>query len=128
MKLWHDDVRPPPSDEWTWARTNAEARELLLNNDVVEASLDHDLGYHDIELPDDPDELVEVTMLRGTSPDTGWYLVKWMVDNPEVIPPVVRIHSWNPAGAQRMATYLHDTGLCKVYILPFMATEYGLAQ
>ena len=44
MKLWHDDVRPPPKG-WEWARNNDEAKTYLVDEDVEEISLDHDMGY-----------------------------------------------------------------------------------
>lgn len=44
IRLWHDDVRPPPRG-WVWVRTNDDARAILQTGRVIEASLDHDLGY-----------------------------------------------------------------------------------
>lgn len=45
-KLWVDDVRPPPSDEWVWAKSYRQALSLLEQYrwefDII--SLDHDLG------------------------------------------------------------------------------------
>jgi hypothetical protein len=109
MKLWHDDVRPPP-EGWVWARRNQEAQEMLLANEIVECSLDHDLGYHDVVLPDDPDELAEVLLLlRGRSDETGLQLVEWMIEK-KLVPPKVTIHSWNPEGARQMAARLNDHG------------------
>lgn len=109
MKLWHDDIRPAPKG-WAWARTNEEAKRLLETGNFQLASLDHDLGYHDVEIPEDPDELAEVLLLRGQSEETGLDLVRWMVETKNV-PPVIRIHSWNPVGAQAMARVLIDSGL-----------------
>lgn len=118
MNLWHDDVRPAPAG-WVWARTNQEAKAHLLTGRVEMASLDHDLGYHDVEIPDDPNELAEVLVLRGQGEETGLDLVKWMVANNHV-PPVVKIHSWNPDGALKMAQTLFDSQLPKEIIIePF---------
>lgn len=105
MKLWHDDIRPAPVG-WAWARTNAQAQFILRGGNVEECSLDHDLGFHDVEIPDDPDELIEVMQLKGDE-ETGEELVRWMIDN-DLVPPKVRIHSWNPAGASTMAKLLND--------------------
>lgn len=44
MKLWLDDVRTPPDDTWTWAKTFEGAVELFNTEPVVEISFDHDLG------------------------------------------------------------------------------------
>lgn len=116
--LWHDDVRPAP-EGWVWARRNEEAMAILEQGDVVMASLDHDLGYHDVELPDDPDELAEVLLLKGQSEQTGYELVEWMVETGNV-PPEIRIHSWNPGGAERMARRLMESEqVGRVIVLPY---------
>lgn len=120
MKIWHDDVRPAP-ESWLWARTNEEAVRLLCDHHPVEEiSLDHDLGFHDVVLPEDPDELAEVLILRGRSEETGLDLVRWMIDN-DLVPPIVTIHSWNPAGAKAMAAALRSAGHpCEVraFVMP----------
>lgn len=46
LKIWLDDMRPAP-DGWRWVRTVEEAIELMSSGEVVEASLDHDLGDGD---------------------------------------------------------------------------------
>jgi len=80
MKLWLDDVRPPPPG-WEHARTVEEAQSLLGTGAVDEASLDHDLGD---EQPD------------------GGALVRWMALTgrwPKARPVV---HSLNPVGRAYM--------------------------
>lgn len=135
MKLWHDDVRPPPGaleggSDWTWARTNEEAMSALSTGEVTEASLDHDLGYSgpppgpcescgrtgvgDDGLPCGPcdgDGFIggDVLYIARTAEETGLDLVKWMVRTDNV-PIVVTIHSWNPDGARNMAKALWDAG------------------
>lgn len=95
MKLWHDDIREAPDDTWTVARTNEQALALLSEGGVIEASLDHDLGFA----------------------EDGHELAVAMVER-DVVPPVVNIHSWNPAGAERMAATLHEGGCPTVTIKP----------
>jgi hypothetical protein len=105
MKMWHDDVRPAP-EGWTWVRTNEEAQALLNEHEVVECSLDHDLGFHDVDATQDGGAF----FLAGSSPDgSGYDLVRWMCENDKV-PAQVTIHSWNLHGAQRMANHLRDHG------------------
>lgn len=100
MKLWHDDVRPPPDNSWAWAHTNREAITILKTCSPRECSLDHDLGAR----PEDG------ILARGSSPDgSGLDLVKWMVEN-DCVPDVVNIHSWSEPGSRRMANYLIDHG------------------
>jgi hypothetical protein len=82
MKLWLDDVREPPGEDWTWVKTVPEAKEILGSQEVSEASLDHDLGE------DEPE---------------GRTLVLWMAEN-DVWPsqePVV--HSGNVVGVRTCA-------------------------
>lgn len=111
MRLWHDDVRPPPDQSWTWARTNEQAIEVLSRSEpmVREISMDHDLGFHDVEIPEDPDEAMDVLTLRGQAEETGLDLVEWMIEN-ERVPEKITIHSWNPDGAHRMAMRFVDAG------------------
>lgn len=113
MKLWHDDVRPPPEEGWTWVRTNDDAKHWLAMGSLVsEISLDHDLGLHDVDVPDpgeDPDGFLDVVTLMGQGEDTGYNLVCWMVEH-EHVPDRITIHSWNALGARRMANHLNDHG------------------
>jgi hypothetical protein len=121
--VWHDDVRPAP-EGWVWARTNGRAKDLLYGDDVIEISMDHDLGLHDIEVPDpgeDPDGFADAIAGRGQASETGLDLVNWMVEQ-GLVPPLVTIHSWNPDGAQAMAARLNFHGYdCTVQ--PFRPTR-----
>lgn len=104
MKVWHDDVRPPPKG-WVWAKTNAEAEILLTRYRVEEISIDHDLGLEGLD-PEDPDTIFRA----GSSPNgSGLDLVQWMIENKRV-PAKVSIHSWNPDGARKMAAAFNDAG------------------
>lgn len=87
IKLWLDDVRNPFAspyyldEEWRWAKTVGEAMVLCMQNDVLEMSLDHDLGL---------------------DAGTGYTFVQWMVKTatwPQAKPAV---HSANPQGKKAM--------------------------
>jgi hypothetical protein len=98
VKLWHDDVRPPPDDgdRWIWTKTNHEAMLALASGGIEEASLDHDLGC----VPADG------MFAKGSSPSgTGLDLCRWMVEH-DLVPRRITIHSWNMAGATVMAAVL----------------------
>ena len=114
-KLWVDDIRRPPDDTWDWARTNAAARGLMMTKAYDEASLDHDMGLdgHD---PDGPDA-DRLYSLSGRLADNGEDLAKWMAKHPDLIPPKIRIHSYNPVGARRMRDLLKPHA--QVVIDPF---------
>lgn len=84
MKVFLDDVRQPPPG-WTPVRWPKEAIALLQGGNVAELSLDHDLG-------DDA---------RGT----GYDVLLWIeeaVATRSFLPPVMGVHSANPAGRRRM--------------------------
>lgn len=92
--LYVDDIREPPPG-WVVARSVNEAISFLLTGLVVEASLDHDMGW---------DEFSEEEYPNGLS------LVKWMVDNVFWPPNGVHIHSANPAGRENMLAWIKKFG------------------
>ena len=97
MKLWLDDIREPPGEDWTWVKTVPEAKEILESQEVSEASLDHDLGDQEPE---------------------GRTLVLWMAEH-EIWPTEeIVIHSGNVVGVEYM------TGVVERYG-PFSRTRPG---
>lgn len=85
--LWVDDEREPPSYEYTHVATSAtKAIALLELHDFDEVSFDHDLG-------NDED-------------GTGYDVLCWLEQKAQADPswpiPVLRVHTENPAGRQRM--------------------------
>ena len=76
MKLWVDDLRPPPLG-WIWAKTSIEAIDALNQSVVSALSLDHDLGGDDTTRP----------------------VVLWMCEN-DVWPDEIHVHSANPVGVE----------------------------
>lgn len=119
MKIWHDDIRYPPRKRdgtfevgWYWARTNQDAMRQLLNHDVDEISLDHDLGLHG----EDPNEPFSENW-QGQGDENGFDLVCAMLML-RVVPPKVTIHSWNDEGAALMAATLREYGY-EVTICPY---------
>lgn len=84
VKVFLDDCRPTPAG-WVPARSPEEVIRLLEQGNVIELSLDHDLG-------DD---------VRGT----GYDVLTWIEEAVAVRgfqPPRIRVHSANPAAGQRM--------------------------
>lgn len=81
MKLWVDDIREPPGEEWLWAKNYEEAVATLIYGNVHTLSLDHDLGEdktgYDIVC------LIERQIGKG-----GWWRPV-----PEIL-----VHSANPVG------------------------------
>lgn len=92
MRLYVDDIRPPPpsptgieDDQWTVVRTAEEAMRLLSGFDYETVSLDHDLGsplhngYHVL-----------------------CYIERRAMIEPHWCPPYVLIHTANPAVRTKM--------------------------
>ena len=82
MKIWVDDIRTPPDEDWVWCKTSENALGILissrgLGHDIEAMSLDHDLG-------DD---------------DTSRSIVLWMCEA-DFWPVEVRVHSANPVGRE----------------------------
>lgn len=84
MKVYLDDERATP-EGWTRVYWPEEAIALLESGKVSEISLDHDLGDDD----------------HGT----GYDVVTWIEESVAMnnfVPPIIRVHSANPAGLRRM--------------------------
>lgn len=83
MKIWVDDLRPPPDETWVWNKTSADAIALLdaalktrhMGSHLAFMSLDHDLG----------------------GDDTTRAVVLWCCEN-DFWPDEVVVHSANPVG------------------------------
>lgn len=116
MKLWLDDIRRPPNTatkEWYWARSVDQAKEFMelcarQGTEVIEASLDHDMGLHDA----DPDA-ADAHLMQA--PDwaehqNGMDFVKWMVET-GYVPSKVTVHSMNWPARENMCSYLNQA--CK---------------
>ena len=85
MKLWLDDVRPPPSSEWVWVKTALDALKELRTAPCEVVSLDHDLGED-----------------AGTGYDVLTYLEAEVYRNPEFKAPKIFIHTANTVARARM--------------------------
>ncbi len=99
MKLWLDDVREPGAVGWAWAKTAADAIDLLKTGEVTEASLDHDLGICDACLAKPSTHAVREACPHN---GTGYDVVCWMEEHGAWPVGGVTVHSANPVGAARM--------------------------
>ena len=89
-RLWLDDIRHPPDTSWWWVRTYEEAVEYLQRWQVVEVSLDHDLGT------------------QRTGYDVACY-IEQQAFNGELQEPIKwYIHSQNTVGAENMRAALRQ--------------------
>lgn len=98
-KLWIDDVRQPPSDEWIWAKTVYEAigaicfYEHNMLADTITISLDHDAG----DYAKDGGDYVKILdwLEREGIVDTGYFF---------------HLHSQNVVGVENMRAIIQHNG------------------
>lgn len=76
MKLWVDDLRDPPDDTWTVARSSDAAIQHLTTRRWQTMSLDHDLG----------------------GDDNTRFVIRHLCENPGLWPTEVRVHTANNVG------------------------------
>ena len=90
MKVFLDDLRTSP-EGWVHVLWPEEVIDLLQTGEVTELSLDHDLG--------------------DNSHGTGYDVLVWIEEAIALngfVPPAIKIHSANPAAAQRMEAALRS--------------------
>lgn len=93
IKLWLDDCRQaPPNYEWVMNYDEAVKRLEEIKRDKLEFDvfqMDHDL------------EDAHYMSLNGDHEKTGYSVMCWMEEH-DVFPKIVIIHSFNPFGAKKM--------------------------
>lgn len=100
IKIWLDDIRTPPSDDWVWIKSvNAAKRYILMASSYgiteIMLSVDHDAGDY--------------------SQYGGDYirLLDWLEETGRNYP--IRIHSQNPVGVQNMRAIIERNGWVEVF-------------
>jgi hypothetical protein len=106
INMYLDDERPAP-DGWVLAKTVDEAKALLLQGVVQQASLDHDLGAcSDCMGERTPEDwLAETKYTQRPNCEhfgTGYTLVCWMEETGNWPKERPAVHSANPAGRAKM--------------------------
>lgn len=106
MKVFVDDLRIPPDNTWTLARTNTEAIRLLATGHVEHISIDHDICVPNVEFVK-ANVRKRLAIGEETFQPVVYYIALMpLADRPKTI----RIHTANPAAAIRMAGILRDAG------------------
>ena len=99
MKLWIDDVRKPPSNDWIWVQSVVQAipticmYERNMHDDTIMIDLDHDAGDF-VKYGGDYIEILNWLEREGIV-DTGYFF---------------HIHSMNPVGVQNMKAIIDHNG------------------
>jgi hypothetical protein len=92
MRVFLDDRRTPPDSTWVLVSTPAEAIALLVDGDVTDLSLDHDLGLLNADGQDE-----------ATGYDVLLFIEKEIVQGTiQFEVPEITIHSANSAAHDRM--------------------------
>ncbi len=102
VKLWVDDIRDAPGADWIVARTVKEAQEILTTRVVHTLSLDHDLGMCSSCVRADAETCRHI--------QSGYDLVKWMVEGERWPIKKPAVHSMNPVGRQNMQALIDRWG------------------
>ena len=105
VKLWLDDLRPAP-EGWVWCKTVDAAQFLMLHN-VVEMSLDHDLGAcSDCSEGLTPEQWLEKYNYRSmphcSHVGTGVTFLNWVEAEKKWPFKKPTVHSANPVGTKNM--------------------------
>lgn len=121
MKLFVDDIRKPPDDTWTVARTVTEAIRLLSRfSHWDEISLDHDISH--FENLDEKDVDQDVRACTECFCAVAYYIAqKWFVEarfedsefalmSPRITPQIW-LHTANPVGGDEMYAILKERGI-----------------
>lgn len=99
IKLWIDDVRKPPSNEWIWVQSVVQAiptiymYERNMHDDTIIIDLDHDAGEF-VKYGGDYIEILNWLEREGIV-DTGYFF---------------HIHSMNSVGVQNMKAIIEHNG------------------
>ena len=95
MKLWLDDMRLCPfvGSDWLIAKNFVQAVDIMQENEIEEAWLDHDLS---------PEHYVDSSDYEKESAEkTGYDFVLWMKENNKWPSKICMVHSANPVGSKR---------------------------
>ena len=99
MKLWVDDLRQPPSDEWLWAVSVDQSKlaikvyEKNMHDDTILIDLDHDAGDY-AKFGGDFIRLLDWLEQEGIV-DTGYFFC---------------LHTMNPVGRENMRRIIQKNG------------------
>jgi hypothetical protein len=99
VKIWIDDVREPPSDDWLMCRSVVAAKTMIKileeNNFIIEViSIDHDAGDYERFGGD----YIKV--------------LDWLEENNKSFP--IHIHTMNPVGRQNMEAIIRRNNWVEV--------------
>ena len=106
MKVWLDDLRSKPGNDWVKVTTFDACIDLILHNKIDVLSLDHDLGSAD-PLQTGYDVLCAIECLMRNDDVDFW------------VPTDIRVHSDNPVGKQKMLQAIDSINFYRNSVGPY---------
>ena len=99
MKLWVDDMRQPPSNDWVWCKSTNDAISAIcyydrqMHDDTIIIDLDHDAG----DYANNGGDYIKILdwLEESGHVDTGYFF---------------RIHSMNVVGIENMKAIIEHNG------------------
>ena len=93
IKIWIDDIRTPPSEDWIWIKSvNAAKRYIFMTSSYgvtdIMLSVDHDAGDYG------PPDYIKI--------------LDWLEETGRRYP--IHIHSMNPVGVANMRAIIQKNG------------------
>ncbi len=108
-KLWVDDIRPAPTEEWFVARTITGAIAAISMWHFDEISLDHDIEKNEEENFEAVARYIVAKHWHDKAIGEGVSITRLNTY------PKITIHSGNPVGAKYMHEILADAGIKSTY-------------
>jgi hypothetical protein len=99
MKIWLDDIRPPPDRDFVWCRNAQQCIKIIVyNSEEIEfISFDHDLGNYKGKYEYD---------------NTGYFVAKYIEELVFINPQMKRfkweVHSANPVGRRSITMAMEN--------------------
>ncbi len=128
IKLWVDDIRFAPTDDWVVVRSITEAIRTLAQWDIEEVSLDHDISHQvaigKVSRPYPCDEcFCAVAYYIGEKYWIDRDMENEVIESADIpkelkgkimrplLGPKILVHTSNPVGAEKIKNILKDYGL-----------------
>ena len=102
FKLWLDDIRPAPPG-WLYTNNVKDAIWATENYNIVEMSLDHDLGLKNDKFEEYTTSETDLDI--NDYEETGYDFCLWLTKN-NIWPQKITVHSSNLVGAERMLSII----------------------
>lgn len=110
MKLFVDDIRNPPDDTWTLARTVTEAIRAISRFDFEVISLDHDISHYGGITPDPADMDLQTYPCEETYAAVAYFIAEKYGFGRSPVPKVI-LHTSNDVAGDEMALILGAAGV-----------------